>query len=72
MLIIFSTETSDIAMHEMHNGERIYVEKRAPSSGSGFKSFLLAIYIVIVLILITTLVLQICSPSMLSEKVPFL
>ena len=55
----------------MRNGERVYFEKEI-SSGTCFKSFLLAIYILIVVILTIILVLMINTPKVVSEKIPFL
>lgn len=61
-----------MAMHEMRNGERMYMDKGSSSSRSGFKSFLLSIYTLVVLAITTILVLLIVIPEMVTERLPFI
>lgn len=67
-----NSKTSDMAMHEMRNGERMYMDKGSSSSRSGFKSFLLSIYTLVVLAITTILVLLIVIPEMVTERLPFI
>lgn len=67
-----------MALHEMHNGEQNAMyngNKRNGNGGggivgrsSGFKTLLLALYVLLILVLTITLVTMICAP----EKMAFL
>ena len=61
------SKTSDIALHELQNGQAIYIDNPAKPSGQSFRSFILFIYSLFTAIFVALLIILVVKPKYLES-----